>query len=218
MAIGRLAHPRTAPARQGLHPWRLPAGHGRGLHPALSEARHRRLGSVPGGGRAGLRDRRHCGSSADAGPRTAPPMCCRPCSRPRAGDGAPAAARGLAQPDRAVAGGAALAGAEGPAVRELGQDRARGGAGDGLLGRPPASVRLGPAAPASATPPAWDRSAAKSSLTCRMNHLEDEVAGAGAAGAVEHDLHLGGRVVVRVHVDHGPVVDGVVIIADLAWG
>ena len=77
----------------------------------------------------------------------------------------------LPEPDRALVEGAALAGAQRASLRSLDRDRGGGRAGDGLRERPPAPARLGSAAPAPTTPPAWDRSAAKSGLTCRMHHL-----------------------------------------------
>jgi hypothetical protein len=64
----------------------------------------------------------------------------------------PADVRGVPEPDRTVVEGAPVAGAEGPAVRDVAIDRGGRGPGDGLLERSPAPVRVGQttAAPAQA--------------------------------------------------------------------
>src|SRR3712207_3598731 len=89
---------------------------------------------------------------------------------PALGDGLPAQVRRLSQPDRAVVEGAALAGPEGPTLRDLGGDRLGRGASDNLLERPPAPLPLGSSASPQGTPPTWHRPRPKSCLTCRMNH------------------------------------------------
>ena len=58
----------------------------------------------------------------------------------------------LPEPDRAVVEGAAVAGAEGPALRDLGRGLPRRSGRPRVLERPPAPVRLGPPAAPSAPP------------------------------------------------------------------
>src|SRR5262249_35695468 len=103
-----------------------------------------------------------------------PPIDGRPlvlAGAPAVGVRLPAGGRGVPEPDRAVVEGAAVAGAEGPAVRVVAADRGGGGAGDGLLARPPPPVRLGPPAATPAQALTRHRRGPGRPLTWRMNHL-----------------------------------------------
>src|SRR4029453_4603903 len=145
--------------------WWFPPRPRRGFYPALPQPQPRLLGGLPGGGRALAAGRERAGLRHPRQLERAP-------GHGRAAVHAGAPARGDCLPaHRAVVEGVALAGPEGPALRDLGGDRSGRGASDNLLERPPASLRLGSPASPQGTPPTWYRPRPKSCLTCRMNHL-----------------------------------------------
>ena len=126
-ATGRAsqAGDRLWPARQGLHLRCVPPRHRRGLHASLSRPRQRPLGGLPGGGRELAPERDRAGLRHPGQPEL-PPRHGRaavPAGASALGDGVPAQVRRLSQPDRAVVEDPALAGAGGPALRDLGGDR-----------------------------------------------------------------------------------------------
>lgn len=129
-------------------------------------AHHGRLGRRPGAGRGvaagGRRARlRHPGQPQH------PPRARRLALRlgpPALVVRLPAAVRRLPQSDRAVVEGAALARAQGAALRVLGRALACRRTRDRLLERPQASVHLGPSAAPPAAPPARRRRRAVSRL------------------------------------------------------
>src|SRR5436853_6203448 len=84
----------------------------------------------------------------------------------------PAEVRRVPEPDRAVVEGAAVTGPEGPAVRNVGAGVRGGGAGDRILERPPAPVRLGPPASPPAAAVTGRGRGARRPVTWRMHHLE----------------------------------------------
>src|SRR5262249_22254047 len=90
---------------------------------------------------------------------------------PAVGVRLPAGGRRLPDPDRAVVEGAAVAGAEGPAVRVVAADRGGGRAGDWLLERPPPPVRLGPPTATPAQALTRHRRGPGRPLTWRVNHF-----------------------------------------------
>src|SRR5262249_15211532 len=73
----------------------------------------------------------------------------------------PAHIRRLPEPDRAVVEGAALAGAQGAALRDLGGGGRGGAGGDRLLEHPPASLRVGPTTPTPSGTQSGDRRRAR---------------------------------------------------------
>ena len=126
---------RLRAARQRLHLRRVPPSDRRGVHPSLRRAHHRPLGGFPGAD-GPVAARRGGGGLRDPGQPLGAPGGGRAAVQsgpPALGVRVPARLRGVPEPDRSVVEDAALAGAEGPPLRDLGRDRAGGGGGDGLL-------------------------------------------------------------------------------------
>ena len=123
---GGPAGDRLRSARWGLRLRCVPPRDRRGPHRAYLEPDHGQLGRLPGAGRgldaggsSGLRDRRQPQH------RTARPTCRCSAGASALGVRVPAQVCRVPEPDRAVVEGAALAGAEGSPLRDLGRDLPR---------------------------------------------------------------------------------------------